>query len=160
MRSRQKCTLADGWCLVCYSNRKGRTAVIGHLFCGKWGPVRSRKKRWPVKRPDSSVTDGTSLGVPSDPSFQKNHPLLFEYLTTDTWDDGTVRERSTLLIFCEGQAFKLCLLDRALARKAFVTAQTLLDALRAVEKGLANGSLDWRPDAPWNGRGGRARKSP
>jgi hypothetical protein len=78
-------------------------------------------------------------------------PSLFEYLTAGIWDDGTPRLRSTLLVFSDGPSWKVCLIDKATQRKAFVSAQTFQEAMMAMETGLTSQTLDWRRDRPLPG---------
>lgn len=71
-------------------------------------------------------------------------PLIVEYLAADRWDDGTPRERSTLLMFVDGLRWKVCLNDRALGRVAFVSGVDPEEVLSSLEEALAKDSLDWR----------------
>lgn len=90
-----------------------------------------------------------------DPRAGKDYPAMIEALTMRTWEDGTPRETSTLLVFIDGGKWKCCVNDRDVPRSAFVTADTLATLLVAVEKGLREDSLDWRMKPQESKRKGR-----
>jgi hypothetical protein len=71
-------------------------------------------------------------------------PSLWDFLTDPVFTDGSVRERPTLLLFVEGARWKGCLMDRAEGAKVFVAGESVEEVLKALEKGLAAQSLDWR----------------
>lgn len=72
------------------------------------------------------------------------HPALWEYLTMQTWEDGTPRETATVSIFVGSGGLQAALNDRDVGRVAFVTGTSLAGLLDALETGLQNESLDWR----------------
>ena len=82
----------------------------------------------------------------------REFPLLGEFLADPHWDDGSERQTGTLLFFVDQGFLKASLHDRELQRAAFLTAPTLTEALLAVEDGLLEGTLDWRPKPAWNGQ--------
>lgn len=79
----------------------------------------------------------------ADP-FLRQYPALVEYLDLDRFDDGRPRATSTLLVFVDAGVLKACLNDRQMGEVAFVSAASFEGLLEALEKGLAEGSLDWR----------------
>ncbi len=105
-----------------------------------------------------------SNGLPNTPqlddeSFRLSYPALHEYLTLDHWDDGTPRRTSTLLTFCEEGQWKACLNDREAERSAWVSAEVFEDVLLALDRRLADGTVEWRRSTGFNGgkSGKRAR---
>lgn len=97
------------------------------------------------------VTNADALGamVPMvDVKWQANHPLLYEHLTSEKWEDGAARETSTLTIYLDSGLWKVCLNNRAEKLTAWLTAETWGKMLDGLEKGLADGTLDWRIP-PW-----------
>jgi len=80
-------------------------------------------------------------------------PNVWEYLSSESWDDGSPRQTSTLLIFVEEGLCKVCINDRALQRKAWMTGKTPDAAFVALDAALGAGNIEWRPDkAPTSGK--------
>lgn len=102
-----------------------------------------------MKKPDPKQL----LGPAGDPArsqwFRSKYPALGAYLFDVTWDDGSARETATLFFFVEAGQLKLCLNDRALRRRAFLTGPSLDELVDALEAGLQSEGLDWRPDRDW-----------
>jgi len=93
------------------------------------------------------ATVGGAKGSPPaiDPAFASQHPALLEYLTLDRFDDGSRRETASITLFFGDGSFKACLNDRSNKRVAFVSADSPIAVLGALEKGIQEDSLDWRP---------------
>jgi len=85
-----------------------------------------------------------------DHGFEADYPTLAEYLTADRWDDGKPRTTSTILIFLDGKALKVCLNDRDNNRSVFVSDPTFAGALLKLELGLLQNSLEWRSRQTYN----------
>jgi len=79
-----------------------------------------------------------------DPEFERKYPTLLGYMTQNTWQDGSLRETATILLFSDGNSLKACLNDRANNRSAFVVQIRFEEILEALEEGLANQTLDWK----------------
>lgn len=79
-----------------------------------------------------------------DGKFSKMYPMLWEYITTERWEDGEAREPSSLSIFCEGGILKGSLADRDQKRSVYVSAGSVEGVIHALEKALASGAVDWR----------------
>lgn len=108
-----------------------------------------------MKRPDKAQLGSTTGGKPVGGFISELYPLLWTYLTDDTWDDGKPRERSTLMLICEGGVLKVWLNDKALRRSVWVTGESPEDAMGALEQGLRDECLPWRPAAQqghWRGK--------
>lgn len=83
-----------------------------------------------------------------DERFSGQFPEVWHYLSDTAYDDGSPRVVATLLVFTEGPCVKVCLSDRDVARKVFVTADGFYEALEALERALVADAADWRADRP------------
>lgn len=88
----------------------------------------------------------------ADEAWMLKHPALVEFMTLEAFDDGQLRQTTTVLLFSESGVYKACVSDRDGGRVAFVTAGGLVSLLDAVEAGLQQSSLDWRPARKWKGK--------
>lgn len=84
-------------------------------------------------------------------------PALFEWMTTEAWEDGTVRETSTLLVFVEDGLWKCCFSDRDGSRRLWVSGGTLATMLGALDASLRTGEGDWRAIRPFEGGRGKGK---
>lgn len=94
-----------------------------------------------VKRAGSG---GGGQLAPAPEWVAKAVPCLWEFLTDGKWDDGATRQLGTVLLFLDGFVWKCWVNDKAQGRTAFVSGESLLDCLMAVEEGLREDWLDWR----------------
>jgi hypothetical protein len=92
----------------------------------------------------------------SDEEFRRVYPALWEYLSCDKWEDGTVRETATLLFFVDQERLSVCLTDRSGDRVAFNSGTTWGGLLAELEANLEDDSLEWRPRK--HGSGGKSRR--
>lgn len=104
-----------------------------------------------VKGRTSATTPTTEPGGPGDTDFMDGYPALWEYLTLSAWEDGSPRALSTLIVFQEDGAWKVCLNDRAEGRSLWRSADTLAGLWEALEVALAGNAADWRR-SPTTGR--------
>lgn len=104
-----------------------------------------------LQRVDQANQQGP-LHAAQDASWAAKYPLLVEMLVTTRWPDQKPREVATCLAVAEGGVWKVCLHDRANRRSAWVSGETLDAAFEALETGLQEGSLGWRPSAQGNRR--------
>jgi len=107
-----------------------------------------------VKRARETLKKNGQANYPDDAGFSEQYPALWDFMTTDRWDDGKARQRSTLTIFCEGGAFKASLNDRDGKCSGFTTAATFSDVLGALEEALQNETIDWRAWQGFKKKGG------
>lgn len=77
--------------------------------------------------------------------FAKNFPSLFQFLRDEMYEDGTSRQTATITLFVSPQGFQACLNDRDQGQATFVTCGTVDGLWAALDKGLAEDSLQWRP---------------
>ena len=143
-------TLFCGWghfpdcrCRVCH--------VLSRT--GGWRPKRkSRGRKKPkkgdlgsmaIKKPTGNGSGKTDLPFKRS-EFADTYPTLWEWLTLDTYADGTTRLTASLTIFNQWGVLKCCVNDRDLDRSAFFTGETVESLLASVDKGLEEDSCDWR----------------
>jgi hypothetical protein len=60
-----------------------------------------------------------------------------------------------LVLFTDDAVWKVCLSDKDQDLVAFVTAHSPQEALEALEEGLRQDKLDWRPNRSTKGNKGR-----
>lgn len=80
----------------------------------------------------------------------KRLPALSEYLCSDSWDDDSPRELSTLTLKVQDGGFLAVMNDLALRRSCYYWGGTVEDALKALEKALGGTGADWRA---WSHKG-------
>lgn len=120
-----------GWCGLCYAGVRCRETYPGHFG---W--------RAAVKKPEGLATADLSE---SWPEGAKKWPRIWEHLSTCRWEDGTVRQTSTLTICLEGGKLKACVNDRSMRASLWRSGDTLTGALETLEKALGQEGADWRP---------------
>lgn len=91
------------------------------------------------------------LQVEADLVFSRT-PAIFEFLTSDKWDDGKTRQRGTVTVFFEDGRWKAWVNDKDGGRSACVSGKTLDDCITKAEIGLVEDSLDWRRARPQRDR--------
>lgn len=109
-----------------------------------------------VSRPGEK--DGMAIRSPSKGcvEFAKDYPALHEYLTAETYDDGSPRQTSTMLFFVEDGGFKLCFCDRDLDRTVWAHDDSIEECLLSLEAVLSSGTAVWRKSG--QRRGAKAKK--
>jgi len=96
---------------------------------------------------------GTPAGVgQSDASTL--WPLVWEYFTSVSYEDGSARQTSTLMLFAESGTVKVCLNDRDADQSLWAAGLTPEAALTSLEGMLGSGAADWRAKRK-GGSGGR-----
>jgi len=93
-------------------------------------------------RPKVEGGSGTVL----DADFLKKFPCLAAHLTQVCWDDGEVRQTSTLSIFTGDGCFKACLRDREQSLCLWIAAKTFADLPKVLEAALVDPNTVWRFD--------------
>lgn len=149
-----RCVCDASWCGLCYENAKGRANHSGHRGYRRPRPfvLYADVGAW-MKKPDRLAPGAVPRAVGRDEAFAKKYPRLWEHLSEEVWDDGSVRATSTLFLFVDGGKWKCMLKDRSLGLVVFFTADDMVGVLSAAEKALAADSVDWRPDRPAARRG-------
>jgi len=91
--------------------------------------------------------------VTADPSFQKNYPRLFAFLTATSVRgvDGEVtpRKTSTISVYMGGGGPQAFLNDRACGRCLTVTSDTFQGLWGALEDALGGEVVHWRTLDSW-----------
>lgn len=96
---------------------------------------------------------GSGLISSTDPVVQARFPALHDYLTLETYDDGSPRQKSSLTIFREDGFWKGCLNERDQGMVLFVAEERLENVFEAVELLLQEDRPPWRKSNT-KGRGG------
>lgn len=112
-----------------------------------------------LRRPVSDVTREERPSVPSDHDLQERCPVLFDYLTSLAYEDGTQRQTASLIAFVEEGQFKVCLNDRDTDRVLFVSGDTLQETLDVLEAVINDDRPPWRESKGAKGRPPGKRKS-
>lgn len=141
-----------GWCGQCYSNVRGRTNTRGHRGYRSPPPVQSEgilvaiKKRQAAKGSDvTPVSLDKSL-------FAKNFPDLYEFLSLEVYEDGSQRQTATITLFVSASGYQACLNDRDQGQATFVTSASVDGLWAALDKGLREDTLAWRPSQAGYGK--------
>lgn len=92
-----------------------------------------------------------------DAGFLKEHPALCEYLTSETYPDGSHRHRSSVTVFSEDGFFKACLNEKDQGLVLFVAEASFNDLWPALELLLQADQIPWRKSH--SKAGNRPRKS-
>lgn len=142
----------DDKCGLCYENKRRRANHRGHRFyvAPRKGYAMALSKSGFV---GGGGDDGNAGGVvPTDDKLAKVAPTVESFLREECWEDGTKRTTGSLLVFCEGGSWRVMLNDRDANVVGFRSGTSLEGALKAAEKALANGSMDWRASRQGKGR--------
>ena len=137
----------DGWCGACYCRARGREGLPRRAVLSRplsW----IGESEWCLMQKPSvsgSVTPGSELVTGG--TFEASWPSLWQYMVDASWEDGSVRELATLLLFVDQDQAKACLNDKGTGRVAFVAAASPLEALDRLEGQLNSQTVDWRPSA-------------
>lgn len=97
------------------------------------------------KRPaGQSATKDGAAGRLEDKDLTKEGPTLLAYLQEDAWPDGQVRQRSTLVCFCEDGMLKACLSDKDTQMTLWASSRTFWGLIEALEARLTEDVPEWR----------------
>lgn len=144
--------VSECWCRICCMQRGVRLKTAYRITRAIAQRLRSGKESDLISKPLPGKLLGGGECPWDDPSFAESYPQLASHLRDMTYDDGSQRATSTLLVFCDAGALKLCLNDRDNNRSAFVSKSTLAEGLATLEKGLREGSLEWRRRGDYNNK--------
>lgn len=79
-------------------------------------------------------------------------PELTAFLTCGTFEDGTAREPGTMLVVWQDGRWRAWLNDRQVGDSAWLSCVTWTGLMAAVERGLAQGTMEWRRPRPGQGQ--------
>jgi hypothetical protein len=99
-----------------------------------------------LKKPSPAPDDGMCSVGDLLPGFLSPWPLLWEFLVTHRYDDGSSRQLPTLMLFIHDGRLTAALNDRDNQRTAFASGSEPGCILDALEMGLEHDSLVWRPN--------------
>lgn len=95
--------------------------------------------------------DGESLRGSPGGEFGQRWPAVWEYISADQWEDGVLRQTSTLQIFVDRGSVKVAMKDREAGKICFCAGRDVQEALDALESALRGGTAEWREDS-WKKR--------
>lgn len=101
-----------------------------------------------IGAPSQNGSGWPGVNKVQETAWARVHPALWEHLTLGLWDDGSVRETSTVLVFLQDGVLKACLRDRNRPAVGFVAGVSWEGLFESLEAALVSGKLDWRPDRP------------
>lgn len=138
-----------GFCSQCYDGLRHRRYHPGHRNGHLFRRTFYGGVRMAIKRASGAANDGGSRRAVLGGDAAGYFPCLWEFVSSECFDDGGTRATATLLIIVEEGLCKLCLNDRAETRKAWVSSGDVLNALQTLEERLKDGTVEWRADKPW-----------
>jgi hypothetical protein len=133
-----------GWCPLCYANRRGRAAYKGHRYFSAAGGKGHGHMAKFVHRGGRKGPSGGDSGPVGLCDLVRRFEALVEYLTETVNEDGTTREKASLLIVHDQGQWKGWINDRDNNRTSWTSAATLTGLFEVLEDGLRNDDLDWR----------------
>jgi len=138
-----------------------RAVAISHGRGGSESLVHCVSEAVRESRPDEEIeamlkrstrpAEGTT-SPPVDEATVKRYPVLVEFMTQESWEDGSPRELASVLLVREDGRWKAGLLDKAEERTLWVTAEALAGLLEALERRAAKPDADWRQMRSAKGR--------
>jgi hypothetical protein len=99
-----------------------------------------------LRKADLSTRGQDRAKVLTDPGFSNRFPVLWSFLTQKTWEDGSARLTSTLLIFEQDGILKAMLKDKDAGLCLWVAGATFEGLYDALEGALSDPRADWRQD--------------
>lgn len=120
----------------------------GWLSASDWTTLKGELERGAYVKKKEKKGGQSATRSATDEGFARDHPVLYDYLTTTCWDDDPKqpRQTSTLLIFAADGCWKCCLRDRAECCCCWCAAPTIGELLAVVERELGDGTAVWRED--------------
>lgn len=106
-----------------------------------------------LRKPNKGSENGAAHGyVAEEDSFYRSFPTVADFLRQDRWEDGSRRTPGVLMLLMDQGWCKAWVHDKDAKRAAWVSATTFAGLLEAVESGIQEDSLEWRPDRKQGGR--------
>jgi hypothetical protein len=99
-----------------------------------------------IKRASQGPKGVAPDGAPLDCVLSAAYPAVAEFITLTAWPEGERRTPGTVLLCWDDGRWRACVKDRAQARQAWLSAQTLDSLFQALEGALRADSLEWRRD--------------
>jgi len=73
-------------------------------------------------------------------------PTLWDHLTQTTWDDGTPRETSSLLLFVQDGMLKAMLRDREAGQCLWTAGVSVATVMFQLDTALSDPNAEWKAD--------------
>lgn len=108
-----------------------------------------------LKKRDSKAVAVGEKGELAPSKWGALYPSVWEMLVTGEWPDGTPRTLSTLTLFIDEGSVKLCLNDRAQGLTGWASGSSVEEALKALESGLREDTIEWRRSGGQKGQKSR-----
>lgn len=97
-----------------------------------------------MKKPSIGM-NGANVKPLRASAFSQSHPHIWDYITSPTYSDtGEPRQTSTLLLFNDNGALKICFSDKDNQRSVFITGETIEELLANLEVALESDTAEWR----------------
>lgn len=97
-----------------------------------------------IRKRDVSCGASPEGGGGGPDEYALAYPCIWEHLYLTRYEDGSPRQGSTLLLFCDAGVVKACLKDRDQGVEAWVAGSGLQHVLGALESSLAGDTAEWR----------------
>lgn len=110
-----------------------------------WEVIRDMKRR---------TAEAGAAGPPPPGDFLSGRPTVYEYMSSDRYEDGARRRRATMLLMLDGTIAKVLLIDKDMSEQVWAVGETLDEAVGHLEEMLVSGSAPWQrtQEAPGRGR--------
>jgi hypothetical protein len=105
-----------------------------------------------LKKGDVRRVGGVNGSLIEPDDLSAKYPVLWSHLTQTSWDDGLVRETSSLLVFLQDGMLKGMVRDREHGLCLWMAAGSLGGLLDALEAGLCDPQAEWRIDRQKEGQ--------
>lgn len=96
------------------------------------------------ERPKIIPGSSASSARPGNEKDLKAYPEILNWLCDDTWNDGEVRQRSSILFFVQDGAIKGCLMDKDNEMSIWAGGDSFAGFLACLEGRLRDPKADWR----------------
>ncbi len=144
MHPSNRCQCGVIGCALGVANVKKRRNAKGHT--GYKSPPKRKKDVMPrfLQNFDPQSASGDVSGPWGPPDDLTEYEALYEYLTTDTLDDGSSRQTLSLSIFWHDGRLKCSLNEREHSLVAFYVVESLSDLWDFLEAKLRANDVSWR----------------
>lgn len=76
-------------------------------------------------------------------SFQEEFPAVYQLLAMATDEDGNPREGASIILFCESDRLKACLVDKHTGFRSFLVLHATEAIWEQIERSLQDG-VEWK----------------
>lgn len=139
----------SSWCGKCYANIKGRSNYRGHANYRQ--PRKGSDSLALMKPAAGSLRGSASPPVSLQSTYLSAHLALLEFLSCQSWEDGSLRVPGTLQLTVTEGRWSGKLKDPHRKGYAYLSGATIDELLEAIEAALGTDQVAWREDRPFNG---------